>query len=432
MMKNKSWIGLVIIFTTVAIPLLSWVVQKPLVLRFADRIATLTSLGQISSLVGMSLFALVLIVGARLKFLEDYFSGLNRMYIDHHRLGGYALIFLLMHPLLLAAKYIYTSSYSAAQFLLPTSTDLAKSFGIYGLLLMMLLLVITFYANWRYDLWKLSHKFLVVAFAFGLYHLIYIPSDTSVNMFLRYYLITFSVLALAAIFWRVVLLNVAIKKYQYQLSGIKNLPANTFELTLKPLGQQMFFSPGQFAFLGFNQNGFSRETHPFSIVSHPSDANLIFAAKVLGDYTGRLNLLKPGAKVQVEGPFGRFAPGLKFYNKQIWIAGGIGITPFISMAQGLAKNQKVDLYYSTKTQSESIYMEALQLVSQKNPNFRVFSHASDSHGRLTAEEISKNSEEIKKAEIFLCGPPAMMKSLRRQFVNLKINNGKIHSEEFSL
>lgn len=432
MTKNKSWIGLFAVFVISIIPVILWVAQKPLNLRFVDKMSTLTSFGQLSSLVGMTLFALVLIIGARLKFLEEYFSGLNRMYIDHHRLGGYALIFLMFHPLFLAAKYIYGSSYSAAQFLLPSINDFPKSLGIYGLALMMLLLVITFYASWRYDIWKLSHKFLVLAFAIGFYHMLLIPSDTTTNILLRDYLILISVLALIVIIYRAILSSLLVRKLNYELVDISPLKDNVYELVLKPLGDQLKFSPGQFAFISFHQKGFSSEAHPFSVVSHPNDGHLAFAAKALGDYTKNLGSLKVGARADIEGPFGRFAKEVSQIREQIWIAGGIGITPFISMAQDLRPEQKVDLYYTVKDQSETIYLEALQVISQKNPNFRVFRHISNSQGRLTAGMVAKQSANCQNCDIFLCGPPAMMYSMRAQFIALNIKNSKIHSEEFSL
>ena len=100
-----------------------------------------------------------------------------------------------------------------------------------------------------------------------------------------------------------------------------------------PAGRPMAFLPGQFVFVDFHQDGISAETHPFSIASTPGQTTLEVVVRSLGDYTSRLMGLKPGAMARVEGPFGRFTYHRHRNRDQIWIAGGIGITPFMSMVQ---------------------------------------------------------------------------------------------------
>lgn len=145
--------------------------------------------------------------------------------------------------------------------------------------------------------------------------------------------------------------------------------------------------------------------------------------------------MKPGAVCSVEGPFGVFSFTKAISKRQVWVAGGIGITPFLGMARqiasGGASDYNVDLYYSVKNNTEATFAEELAEISKRNSNFKFHPHFSEKDGFISAS-IIKNNTDIAGAEIFLCGPQVFMESLRKQFTDLGINNKKIHSEEFNL
>jgi predicted ferric reductase len=188
-------------------------------------------------------------------------------------------------------------------------------------------------------------------------------------------------------------------------------------------------------FVRFETDGVLSESHPFSISSRPDDDNLSLGIKTLGDYTSMVYLLKPGAICSIEGPFGAFSYTKAQSKRQIWVAGGIGVTPFLSMARDLgaeAKDYAVDLYYSVKNEGELAFALELVQIAKQNSNFKFTPYFSEKNGFLSASFISKNSGGLSGSEVFLCGPSGFMKSLREQFVGLGINNNKIHSEEFSL
>jgi predicted ferric reductase len=146
----KNHIGMSVVVALTFFPLIPWLVMKPLELRFSDAFFTLTSIGQISGLLGVTLFSLTLILSARLHFMEEYFGGLDRVYRVHSYLGTIAFLLLLIHPLVLAIRLIPLSVVDAAKSLL-LGSDWAVNFGILSLLLMMSLLGITFYMKWRFQ-----------------------------------------------------------------------------------------------------------------------------------------------------------------------------------------------------------------------------------------------------------------------------------------
>lgn len=414
------------------VPAIFWTMSAPLGFRFLGWQMVLTSLGQILGLVGMAMFSLNLVLAARLKFLEEYFGGLDRIYVKHHLFGGTALVLLLFHPLFLVAKLIPLSLREAALFFIP-GRDLPRTYGILALLLLIALLTITFYGNWRYQRWKFSHKFLGLAFFSASLHVFFIPSDASRYLPLRAYMLALITFGLAAVIYRTLLGWVLVKKYPYQVRAVRQLNPEVVEIELAPGNGPMTHRSGQFMFVSFLQPGFSREYHPFTISSAPGEPALRLTIKNSGDWTAGLNRLKSGARARLEGPFGRFSFLEAESREQIWVAGGIGITPFLSMARSLSgrSDYRIVLFYSASTLGEAVFLDELSAIAESNPSFRLVPFVSSSQGRITAERIDQICN-LSGKEIFICGPLNMMKDLKAQFKKFNVPSRLVHSEEFAL
>lgn len=420
------------------IPVIIWVFMEPLGLRFLNLNTFTTSLGQVLGLVGMVLFSVTLILAGRLKFLDKYFKGLDKVYSNHHKFGAIAFSFLLFHPLFLVVKYITISIREAGLFFVPF-INMPITWGIISLTLMIIFLSLTFYVNLKYHIWKMSHKFMTVIFVFAILHAFFISSDISRNSLLKYYILSLAFVGLAVSIHQVFLGKFLAKKYKYKIKSINELNRDIVEIEMEPFNKKMIFSPGQFAFFKFLGGGVTSESHPFSISSTSEENNLKITVKNLGDFTSLLNNLpdrqaglKINDEVLIDGPYGNF-----FYRKtsnknQIWVAGGIGITPFLSMAQNLDNEYNVDLYYSVGENKEAVYLNNLQEISQKNDKFRFNLWDVKEKGYITGGLVSDLSNGLDSKDIFLCGPPSFMESLKNQFISLGIDTKKIYYENFSL
>lgn len=428
--RNLGWI---VTLTLSLIPVFIWLRIRPLTERFADFYFIFTSLGQIAGLVGMAMFSVNLLLSSRTKDLDDLFGGINKAYVAHHILGGTAFILLMIHPLLLASAFI-PKSISRAAFMLIPGTDWAINFGITALLSMMTLLILTFFIKLPYQIWKFSHKFLGLAFFFGGIHAFFITSDISSDPWLRIYMLILIGLGMANYIYRTLLGKYLVPRLTYRVSEIKILNDDTVEIDLVPVKRQLHFVPGQFVFVSFDHTpGVSAETHPFSVSSAPNDGTLSLSIKYLGDWTRKLPHLKLGTQVYIEGAYGKFSYAFYQNPRQVWIAGGIGVTPFVSMAKSLVRpDHEIDLYYSVSQPLEAVYLTDLTSITQTLKGFRVYLWVTKEKGRLTAETVQKNSGDLKDKDIFICGPLPMMRSLKLQFRRLGLPITRLHTEEFNM
>ena len=435
------------------IPIFMWMASTDLTYAFSDAYSTFSSLGKILGFVGYVLFSINMLLAVRRQWLERFFEGLNRVYIAHHITGGISLAFLLFHPFFLALRYIDTKLVEtfgeAAKFLLPQSMDANASFyafqqaasinaGIIAFWGMVVLLILTFFIKLPYRIWLMTHRFLGVAFVFSLFHIVTVSSYSNESLLMKVYLVGWGVVGIGAFMYRTLLGNILVKRSVYKVVRvIVDGPMTMIEIM--PVKRPISFKAGQFIFIRFyfaEVAGITTEAHPFSIASGPQENGMRLYVKALGDYTRQIAQLPTGTVAEVEGAFGRFIPAHYGSKDQVWIGGGIGVTPFLSMARSIySYPQKVYLIYSVATKSEMVEEAVLrEFLPEKFPNFVFIPYITDEQGGvfLGADFIEQQVGGLGDKEIFICGPPVMMKSLRKQIRAKGIKNSSIHSEEFTM
>jgi predicted ferric reductase len=191
-------------------------------------------------------------------------------------------------------------------------------------------------------------------------------------------------------------------------------------------------SEGASAVVDIKPGAISHQAHPFSIASAPQDPELKIAVKALGDFTNAVRFLEEGAFARIEGPFGGFSY-LNYANrKQVWIAGGIGITPLLSMARHLRSHDyEIDFFYAMETGDQGYFLDELYEIADRYPRVRVVPIIKGKLGHLTAEDILGVSKNLPEKEILICGPPPMMKALEDQFMAVGVPKSQIHYETFA-
>ena len=238
-------------------------------------------------------------------------------------------------------------------------------------------------------------------------------------------------------------------KYQYLVENSNNNFSDALIITLKPkTAQDVFnFKPGQYVMLSFYDLAKRLFiNHPFSIASSPTNNNnLVFGIRVMGKFTQTLSKLPLGTQIEVLGPFGNFVFDETKYPEAVFIAGGVGITPFISAAKyayDKALNNKLTLLYSSRNVKEALFYEDIKQLSDKNPNFSAKllitnetvapGTAYCENGKITKDTISASINSVANKDFFLCGPGPFMKAMEDNLVALGVSKNKIHQEAFSV
>ncbi|HEX6734342.1 MAG TPA: ferric reductase-like transmembrane domain-containing protein [Azonexus sp.] len=193
--------------------------------------------------------------------------------------------------------------------------------------------------------------------------------------------------------------------------------------------------PGQFAFVTFESG---EGAHPFTIASADrGDGTLTFQIKALGDYTGQLAArLRPGQAVQVEGPYGRFdIARLNRGAQQIWVAAGVGVTPFLAWLESLqaapAAAPMADLHYCTRDCAGDPFVARLEALCAGLPGIHLQVHDAQRGQRLAADDLMR-SQAAGLSEIWFCGPNGLAEALRAGLRRSWRGRTRFHQEAFEM
>ena len=219
---------------------------------------------------------------------------------------------------------------------------------------------------------------------------------------------------------------------RFTIDAVNSLERAT-EVVLKPVGDMLKFKPGQFAFVEVQGKGWS-EPHPFTISSAPGEDRLRFTMKVLGDWTRKVREeLEPGGEVIVRGPYGRFDASNTHSKKQVWIAGGIGLTPFLSKLRALEDGDDRDIHfaYAARNKGEALYLDELKAIEQMRPNLTLYPLFSD-EGDFARIDVAKERlpGQLSDFEYFICGPRPMVDGLMKDLKAEGVKRKAIHVEAF--
>jgi predicted ferric reductase len=430
--KQKQDLGWLLVAAVSLLPIVFWLTAIPLSVRFQDFPATLHSIANIAALVGTAGFATTLLLSVRLGFVERLFGGLDRLYRVHRFVGCASLILILSHALLLTwSKAAQSGSGSAVELFLP-SAGLRIFAGVIALVGMTTALALTLLVRLKHETFVYVQRSLGLVFILASYHVFRVEGTKAYSRALTVYMGVLSALAIAAFVYRSILGRYLIRTYDYRVTEVNRLDRSVAEIVLVPHGKPLSFESGQFVFVSIAHRAVGREAHPFSTASSPNDPNLRIVVKALGDYTTDLVNLEPPASAKVEGPYGRFSYGRIANPDQVWIAGGIGVTPFLSMARCLeANDHRIDFYYCTEGSDQAYFLDELFEISDHNLSFRVIPIRKVSLGHINVEDIRGVSRNLETKDFLICGPPAMIKNLKTQLLELGVPKEQIHYEDFS-
>lgn len=438
-----------------AAPVLLWANALPLGTRFIDGATSLTSMAVAFGLAGVSAFALNLVLGARLRVVASLFGGLERMYKAHQINGRIAFLLLAGHGLLIVASRAVVSLGSVTT-LADFSAGWTIPLGIVALMAMAVSIFLTLYVRLNHEVFVYVQRSFGFVFMIAMLHVFMTPGTKAVSPSLTYYLATLSFAGVGAFAYRSLLADVLVRRHRYEVAAVNRLDEFVTEIVMTPLGRPLAFTAGQFVFVNlrsaelsklfhpvsvesqghmatfsFRPGEISNQFHPFSVTSAPGDGQLRITVKAVGDYTLALRSLEEGAEAIVEGPYGAFSFRNIRNRRQVWISGGIGLTPFLSMARSLGHDEgSIDLYYCVEHDNEAYFLDEFFDIAARNHNLRVIPIIRDREGFVSAERIEQDSGDLSRYDYLICGPPAMIVNLRAQLIRKGVPPARIHAEEF--
>lgn len=234
----------------------------------------------------------------------------------------------------------------------------------------------------------------------------------------------------------------------YKVKQSRFIAPDTLLLSLQPKRNKdkLDFYPGQYAAMGFKHYGRPSPMRCFSIVSSPSSDELQFAMRVQGDFTRAIADLEIGNTVFIRGPFGEFVTDERYDRSVVGMAGGIGITPFISMIRHATETHStlpITLLYSCQSQDNIPFRQELLDLEQANPRFKVAffitNGATDKlkgarvlSGRIDDARLNQlTNEQYNRFTYFICGPKNFNKAMKRTLSDHNTNQERIITEEFT-
>jgi predicted ferric reductase len=403
--------------------------------------ALLTSLGRVTGLLGAYLALLQVLLLARLPPLERL-AGFDRLTV-WHRLNGKACLYLVL------AHVALTTLGYAANDRIPIPREVASLLGDYtgmvaatvGTALMVLVVVTSLVIVRRrlpYEAWYLVHLTAYAGIALAWVHQIPTGNDLTANptaaaYWTALYLVTLALLVTFRIAWPVV------GAFRYRLRVAEVVADGPGVVSLRITGRhldRLRAHAGQFFLWRFLDRGRWWASHPFSLSAAPDGRSLRITIKDVGDFTGRIGGVAPGTRVVAEGPFGVFTDVVRRRDRVLFIAGGIGITPIRAMVEAAPRAVDVALIYRVVREDDLVFRHELDALARAR-GVALYYVVGDHRGpegayRLSPEHLCELVPDIATREVYICGPPAMMRAAEQNVRRAGAPPAYIHTERFAL
>ena len=402
---------------------------------------------QYSGVLGIGVMSLAMLLAIRPVVLEPHLGGLDKMYRLHKWLGISGLVLSLSHwlmaqgPKWLVGWGLLERPSRSPQPALPVDSiqqffanqrHLAESIGEWAFYAALALMVLALAKRFPYRWFFKTHRLLAVAYLALVWHSVVLMKfdywSGVLGLVMTVLMAAGSVAAVLVLFHRVAVSRQIVG----EVGAITRHDAlNVLALDIQLKGRWPGHESGQFAFLTLHED---EGPHPFTISSAwTGDGRVQFIIKALGDYTRTLaDRLRVGDPVKVEGPYGCFnSQGEQ--SRQIWVGGGIGITPFIARLQTLAQTpdgKAIDLFHTT-----AVYdAEAINLLERDAQAANIPLHVlwDKRDGRLDAERICKTVPDWRDADVWFCGPARFGQALKRDLTAMGLPERRFHQELFAL
>lgn len=420
----------------------------------------------LSGLLSIALMSITMMLAIRPAWLETPLNGLDNMYRLHKWTGILAVVFAALHWLIEMGDDIIKSLFGRGGRLpeqdfssfIEMMRDAAEDVGEWAVYLVFAMLLLTLYQRFPYHIWRYVHRTMPLLYLLLVFHAVLLAPliwwQQPVGLLMVLLLIGGSIASVIALRGKIgqsrkvqgTIKSISGRAISTQPTSSSMSATGIIEVECQLEKKWQGHNAGQFAFVTFNR---LEGAHPFTIAnSDNGNGQVTFQIKALGDYTKRLDhKLSVGQAVTVEGPYGRFNFNAKKPNAvQIWIAGGIGVTPFLAKLEELQNTlaqsavahdhaqelTQTQLHYSTSDSASDPFVKRLQKICISLPSIQLHIHDSNQGEKLTTEQLLRQDAKKGTMEVWFCGPAAWAKILEDELREKLSGSLVFHKEAFEL
>lgn len=402
--------------------------------------------GQLIGAEGVLLMSVGLVLISTLRWVEQFFDGVDKAAVWHRRVA-------IAGTILIGVHIATTGNHHP--------THLGPTLGTIGIVGLATLTVWAIAPRWRsltpprlrqpverlmetsavqlvgrwvggYGLWRGFHRLTGIVLAFGFVHGV-MDSTVFGSQLLRWSYLVAGGVGIAFYLYRELLARHFAHTHDYEVSSVEPIDDASFEIWLRPLGERFAFRPGQFALVNLEaRDGWHR--HPFTIASGPQEKEVRITVRALGDFTSSIGeLVEPGMPAVISSPQGHF-DYTRGTEHQVWVAGGIGVSPMLSWLRSAAPGglpHRVDFFYTAR--GPAPLADEVAHLADHHEELRLHLIDTAASPRLTAEHILETAgTEPRELSAFLCGPEQMVSTLQRELVRAGVKPTNVHREFYNL
>lgn len=390
---------------------------------------------------GLALVGMQFIPTTRLRPLSNLFS-MDDVYYFHPRAALIGFLLILAHPLILILFNPTT-----VQLLNPLTAPARAIYGLVSLLSLVGLMITSIFRKQlhiRYEIWHALHTALAVVMVItAMLHILLVDYYLSLP-WQRALWVGLTVIWVGLVLNRRLVRPIIQSRHPYRIVSVEPVAEGVTNIVLEPDGHTgITFRPGQFAWLVIDGSPFGMRTHPFSIASSAErPSQLHFTIGAAGDFTNRIPDLPVGTVVYLDGPHGTFSIDVHPGPGYVFIAGGIGSPPIMSMLRTMAdrgSRKPVWFFYGNQTMAAIAYRDELEMLKERL-DLRVIHVLEDAPsdwdgetGFIDADLLQRHlPDDYAGLVYFICGPVPMIDAVVGALEDSGVPLEYVFSEQYDM
>ncbi|MGP3956387.1 ferredoxin reductase family protein [Nonomuraea sp. 3N208] len=389
--------------------------------------------------VGLSMIGLQFALVARFQSAAAPF-GEDAVVQFHRQISYVATLFMLAHPALLLVQDI-----SLIALFNPVTAPWRARFAVTSTICVLAIMITSIWRRrlrMRYEVWQGLHMLLSIASAlFALAHIELVGHYVD-TPWKRVLWVVMTAAFVGLIVWVRLVRPLRRLGRPWEVEQVTAERGATTTISLRPVGHDGFtFEPGQFGWITVGRSPFALTQHPFSFSSSAeADGRVQMSIRALGDFTSSVADLRPGTRAYLDGPHGVFSPDRNEGPGFVLIAGGVGISPVMSMLRTFADRddrRPCHLFYASRTLEDTTFLEELRELQRRLDLTLVLvleippRDWTGERGRIDQAVLGRwLPERYLRMQFFICGPPPMLDAMESTLAELGVPAAHVHTERF--